>query len=382
MSIFETEDLEDCHFAGKERIGACISAGNGYGACFAYSTMKWVVGVLLLIAGLFAQAQEPTDFVAGTFDSGREAVEALQQLPTVPMISQDPGEDISFVYDPAEFSVSPEEVKAMPADILSRLKNNIAIEQRAAAGGYFVPTSPSNEALLQGLQGMSTEDLQLFLVKKQKFLEKIGNWIQWARLPRFIHNKMIKVFNDQFYGSARVIARANAQGGSVRLLGSVGLGINSILAEKFKGTALGKWFPKTGGVFLMLGIGVSLARVDLDGRQSWVFEVFADYSRLKSAQTFLASGAVGLNFNYLSEVRQSNEALIHDYEGKNKGPMGMVMTGEGHFSYGPAAVLSFPPFVGAAMFYEIKQKRITLLRSGSAGRADAAVNTCDKIFAF
>lgn len=332
--------------------------------------MKYLMLALCLILSLRAQSQEREDMVAGSFDT------------TAAVFASSGEAELSLIYDPAELPVEDiAEPVATAADVLLQLKAALLNQQEVASQGQrLIPVAPSSERLLKNIENFSAEDLHQFIAKKQKFLEKVSAWLRWLHAPASLHNKMLNTFNDQFYGSARVIARANAQGGSVRVLAATGLGLNSLLAEKFRATRFGKWFPASGGFFLMLGVGVSVTRLDMDGQKKWVLEVFADYSRLRAVKTFLATASVGLNVNYVSEFQRPESPWLRDYQGSNKGPLGMVITGDGHFSYGPSLVAGFPPFLGATMFYEIQQKRFTLLRLGAA--APALANSCERVFAF
>lgn len=338
--------------------------------------MRFFGFALLFFLSVSSFAQE--EYLAGPLAAPTEALRAFDEMPVAPAIqsSEREGDLLYLVYDPREWSADAAEM-AEAEGLRQRLA--LLVGTSGISGkDYIVPEAPSTSAGLDSLRDLSARDIQIFLVKKEKFLNKLSAWLRWLRLPRALHNRVLRTMNDRFFQSAALIAKANSQGGLVRFQGGAGFGLRSQMVEKLRTTKLGSWLPSSGGFFLSFGFGASLSRVDQDGRRFWALEFFADASRLSSVKTYVLEAFAGLSFNYLAQREEEARGRIANLRATIQGPVGTVTEGKGFFSYGPSLVLGFPPLQGSLLFYELKIKRFRLARFQFGGLA--AGGLCRQIF--
>lgn len=271
--------------------------------------------------------------------------------------SQTAGDTIDVVYDPTQISIE----AGAGRELLEKLHEQM-LETQKTHENYFVPVAPATLEELKPFSGLAHEDMETFLAKKQKFLEKISGGVKWFRLPVSMHNKILASLNSNFFASAPTIARANSTGASVQFQIGGGLGLNSHLAQRIEKIPGMSWFPKSGGFFLGLGIGCALSRTEaLPGQEArWSFEVFLNLDHLKSVKTFLGIVLVDATVVYVTEdVR--NKGRTTNIAAEVIGPIGTLRSSDAHFSFGPGLTLTLPPLLDNAMFYSFHEKRITLL---------------------
>jgi len=324
--------------------------------------------------GLIANPTATQELNSHLVDSGQDAADLDSSL--------------EIVYDPRTLVVTSEDLR-MAAEKLARLNAaTIADESSRSALGteYVIPIGPSRLELLQNLSTLAPTDVNLFMAKKQRFMETwISSWLKWLRIPKKVHNGILRAMNDQFFESAKMLARANKFGFQARLTFSMGFGLGQKLAEKFKGTALGKRLPNLEGFALLTSTGVQLTRSSANGRAKWALEFYGAFARQVEIGNFgLALVSAGVLAGPVIGVDEDeNGDSIRTYDLNHPGPIGFVQRADDHLSLmGPAPLMdvAVPPFVGGLFFYRLREKSMRLARlQWRASTASADQLFCAKV---
>lgn len=266
--------------------------------------------------------------------------------------SQPATDSIEIAYDPAQITIDADSGR----QLLEKIQEQV-LESKKSHETYFVPIAPPSIEALAPFSSLDRADMETFLAKKQKFLEKISHGIQWLRIPVSLHNKVMQTINAHFFAAAPTIARANSSGASLRFQVGAGLGLSSALAQRIEKVSGMSWFPKTGGLYIALGFGLAIHKTQNAG---WTFEVFGDFDHLKSVKSFLATAGADVTVAYVAQDSSVQDRL-KSINAEIMGPLGTLRLSDSHFSFGPGAGVTFPPLLDKAMFYSLQEKRIVFL---------------------
>jgi hypothetical protein len=215
---------------------------------------------------------------------------------------------------------------------------------------------------MQKLELLNEPELQSFLGKKQKFLARMSKVLTFFRLKPKIVNKVLNEVNNKFYNSSRLIANSNSVGGTVMFSISGGLALPKKIVEKLENRAVGKFIPKSGGFFYLVGLGVGVARhVQPHGRANWVLDVFVDAEKLQSTVTGIAEVSAAGTYGVVYEFREGN-FKSQTTKTTYGGVAGVFRQGENQFGWAASTGLSIPPGIGALLVFTDTTTRHYLLR--------------------
>ncbi|MBS1971030.1 MAG: hypothetical protein JSU04_12020 [Bdellovibrionales bacterium] len=268
-------------------------------------------------------------------------------------------QDFAFTYDPKDFD-GETDTSGTKEQLLKSLREemNTARDQK----DLYVPRAPVSAELLEKLSSLSEPELQSFLGKKQKFLERMAKALLFLRLkPKFV-NKVLAEVNTKFYNSSRLIANSNSAGVAVMFSVSGGLALPRKIVEKLQTRSLGKFIPKTGGFAYLLGLGVGISRtMKEDGRPHWVLDVFVDTEKLKSTMTGMLEVSAAGTYGVVYELREGH-FKTQTTETSYGGVAGVFRQGTNQFGWAASTGMSFPPAIGAILVFTNETKRHYIFR--------------------
>lgn len=256
--------------------------------------------------------------------------------------------------------------EARKAQLLADLQAGIGRAQ-ANADGVIIPVSPDSEAELAELRQATSSEIELFLTKKEKFLNKFAAILKKIRLSPAKISKGVTLMNAKFYESARLIARSNSYGGSAMLTISGGLAFPRKMLERLRATRMAHYISESGGFYYTLGLGAGISYGErADGRKTMSLEIFVDTETLKKAITGIVEVSLAGNYALVYERRDgrfASQTMTTSYGGA----LGVIRSGPNQFSWAASTGLSMPPFVGAILVYQNTTTRHYLLRVSRDG---------------
>lgn len=296
---------------------------------------------------------ESSDLIITSLGENPKASEALN--------SKDPGiasEEIQLVYDPKDFDGITE--TGTKEELLKSLREEMAKTKDDKT--LYVPKAPQTEEQLEKLSALSEPEMQSFIGKKQKFLERMAKVLTFFRLKTKIVNKILSEVNTKFYNSTRLIANSNSAGATVMFSISGGMALPKKIMAKLEGRALGKFIPKSGGFFYLIGLGVGVSRhVQENGKPHWVLEAFVDRETLKSTVTGIIEVSAAGTYGVVYELREG-KFKGQQSETTYGGLAGVFRQGENQFGWAASTGMSLPPGIGSVIVYTDNSKRNYLFR--------------------
>lgn len=301
-----------------------------------------------------SSAAENQDLIITTVRENSPASEILK--------SNDPSlsdQEFKFTYDPKDFD-GETDTSGTKEQLLKSLRDEMTAIRDPK--DLYVPRAPVNAELLQKLESLSESEIQSFIGKKQKFLERMAKALTFMRLkPKFV-NKVLAEVNTKFYNSSRLIANSNSAGVAVMFSVSGGLALPRKIVEKLQERSLGKFIPKTGGFAYLLGLGVGISRnVKEDGRAHWVLDVFVDTEKLKSTMTGMIEVSAAGTYGVVYELREG-KFKTQTTETSYGGVAGVFRQGTNQFGWAASTGMSFPPGIGAILVFTNETKRHYIVR--------------------
>lgn len=266
-------------------------------------------------------------------------------------------EELSIVYDPKDFPGAT--VAGSKEELLESLRLEMETPQKTELS---IPRAPISHDQLEKLSTLTESEIQAFLGKKQKFLEKMAKALTFIRLKPKLVNKVLNELNNKFYNSSRMIANSNTVGGAFMISVSGGLVLPRKLVAKLQERTLGRFIPKSGGFAYLLGIGVGVSRtIKSDGKPHWIVDIFMDVEKIKSSMTGVASVGAAGTYGVVYEFREGDfkkQQIDTSYGGLS----GVFKQGDNHFGWAASTGLSFPPGVGSIMIFTNQTTRHYLAR--------------------
>lgn len=318
----------------------------------------------LLIASLFIvasgrlMAASDQDLIVSSLNEKSPAGATLDTKE--PLLGE---QEFRINYDPTDFAGEFDE-SGTKAELLKALHEEMKSPKDEKV--LYIPRAPTNEEQLKSLNNLTESEIQSFLGKKQKFLEKMAKALTSLHLkPKFV-NKVLTEVNTKFYNSSRLIANSNSAGVSVMFSMSGGLALPRKIVEKLKERSLGKYIPKTGGFAYLVGFGFGVSRkTNAEGRPSWVFDVFVDTEKLKSTLTGMAEISAAGTYGVIYELREGKFGS-QTTETSYGGVAGVFRQGTNQFGWAASTGMSFPPGIGAILVFTNQTTRHYILRMDSA----------------
>lgn len=312
-----------------------------------------IASFILLTAGRL-MAAEDQDLIVTSLGDKAPAAEVID--------ARDPAlaeQDFLFSYDPKDFD-GETDTSGTKEQLLKSLREEMMAERNA--NDLYVPRAPVNEEQLAKLSELNQSEIQSFITKKQKFLERMAKALTSVKFkPKFV-NKVLAEVNTKFYNSSRLIANSNSAGLTVMFSVSGGLALPRKIVEKLRDRPLGKYIPKSGGFAYLVGLGFGVSRtVGKNGRPSWVLDVFIDRDKLKSTLTGMVEVSAAGTYGIVYELREG-KFKSQTTETSYGGVAGVFRQGETQFGWAASTGMSFPPAIGAFLVFTNETKRHYIFR--------------------
>jgi len=329
-----------------------------------------LLSILLLCAAGRAQTPpDPNGTVSILLASPAPLSLSSQEESATPKLAPTSAEQLDVVYNPEELPVEPRDLADASVELAGFNAKSIADEalQIQDNNKYYVPIGPSKPELLMILRSLKSDEIPLFLAKKQRFLEtRMSGWMQWLHLPRKLHNTLLSAMNDQIYESAHVFAQANKYGVQVRLTVAFGLGLGNRYAAKFRATRLGKVLPNLEGFAVVTSLGFQISKKTTAEHETWELNFFGAHANQASIGPFgLALISGGIVAGPVVEFEASDhQPRMQEYDLNHPGPIN-VQRSKSRLSMifaTPVTDLSLPPFLGGLFFYQLKEHVLTAVR--------------------
>lgn len=269
------------------------------------------------------------------------------------------GQALEFSYNPKDYEGN-FDTTGNKEQLLESLRAEMKLEQDSSV--VKIPVAPSTNEQMQKIETMSEAELQMFLGKKTKFLERMSKVLSFFHLKAKMINKVLNEVNNKFYNSARLIANSNAVGATVMISVSGGIALPRKIVERLEGRSVGKYIPKSGGFAYLLGFGAGFGRhIQPSGRSHWVFDVFVDVERLKKTITGIVEVSTAGTYGVVYELREGS-FKSQKTDTTYGGVAGVFRQGEAQFGWAASTGLSFPPGIGAILVFDNETTRHYLLR--------------------
>ncbi|WP_413288523.1 hypothetical protein [Bdellovibrio sp. HCB337] len=318
-----------------------------------------------------SQGSEASDIILTTLAHEAKSADILT--------SSDPSlanQEITLVYDPKDFDGVVD--TGSKEELLRALRAEMAAAKDEKA--LLVPKAPQTEEQLEKLAALSEHDVQSFLGKKQKFLERMAKVLTFFHLKTKLVNKVLAEVNTKFYNSARLIAGSNSAGVTVMFSLSGGLALPKKIMSALQGRALGKLIPKSGGFFYLVGFGVGVSRhVQPNGKPNWVLEAFMDTERLKSTITGIVEISGASTFGVVYELREG-KFKQQQSETTYGGLAGVFRQGPNQFGWAASLGMSLPPGIGSVIVYTDQSTRRYLARIDVSNFTEKYLENTQSIF--
>lgn len=322
---------------------------------------------LFLSATVMAQevADNTQDLIITSIPGSPSASEVLN--------SSDPDlneQELKITYNPKDFEGISDK-SGNKQQLLKSLRDEMKLSTDNSI--VKIPQAPVTNEQMQNIELLNESELQLFLGKKQKFLERVSKVMGFFHLKPKMVNKVLNEINNQFYNSSRVIATSNSIGGTLMFSLSGGLALPKKIVEKLENRSLGKFIPKSGGFAYLLGIGVGVARhIQKNGHPNWILDVFIDVERLKSSVTGFALASLAGTFGIAYELREGSlksESIDTTYAGV----AGIFKQSENQFGWATTGGVSFPPIIDDIFVFTTVTTRHYLLRVNFSKFKEASI---------
>lgn len=316
-----------------------------------------IASLFVMVSGRLMASTEP-DLIITSLTEKSPAADVLNAKD--PVLNE---QEFKINYDPKDFAG-----EADTSGNKEELLKSLLEEMKATRSekDLYVPRAPVSEEQLDKLKHLNENELQSFLGKKQKFLEKMAKVLTSFHLkPKFV-NKVLSEVNNKFYNSSRLIANSNSVGASFMFSISGGLALPRKIVEKLQTRSLGKFIPKTGGFAYLVGLGVGVSRsTNENGRSSWVLDVFVDTERLRSTMTGMAEVSAAGTYGILYEMREGKFSS-QTTETSYGGVAGVFRQGANQFGWAASTGMSFPPGIGAILVFTNQSTRNYIFRVDTA----------------
>ena len=192
------------------------------------------------------------------------------------------------------------------------------------------PENPVRAELLKSVpeqfriyvEDFSVEELDIFLKKKNAYIEKLVTFMQKSKKSPEKIEKMVTFVETQFYKSSRLLLQANSTGGQYKFLIRSGFAFNSDFLSKFKisQTRLMKYLSSKKGYFYLFSGGFGLSRVidPKTNKAHLILDLMVTKEDLKSVTSYIAE-LVSVDLVVLGlilEVRKGNFNSVFFDRGK------------------------------------------------------------------
>ncbi len=273
--------------------------------------------------------------------------------------------------DPSGFSDDPETKKI---EVLKKLKDLVGKSVTPNEKGLAFPMAPSQSELLESLNNLSETELDLFLDRREKIIDKFAKSLKFMRAKNSIVNAALIDLNDKLYNSSQLIAKANAYSGNATFLLNGGLALPQKLVKSLKETKYGRFIPENGGFYYCLGLGAGVARANVSGKNVLNLELYLDYEHLKKSITGAIEAGVAGNYGFVYELREPHTFLQEGHV-SYAGVLGAFRDGPQQFGWAASTGLSVPPLIGSILLFQNAAHRYYLVRINRMGISFPVLNS-------
>lgn len=270
--------------------------------------------------------------------------------------------ELKLVYDGTAIEESNLSLPNEKEQLLNQLKEEIATERNLKTELYL-PRAPGDLETLEKFREMSLHDIQVFLRKKETFLRRFSTTLRSMKLPISWVNKAVVEVNGKFYRSRKLIAKSNTVGSVGMISVGAGLALPSKFVEYLKKKSIGRFIPKSGGFYYMLGAGGGVVRTvnRTTGESTLHLELFVDGEKLEKTLTGIVEATVAGTVGVVYEHRD-RDFWTQKVNVTYGGAAGLFREGEHHFGWAASFGASIPPLIGAVLVYTDQGTRQYFLR--------------------
>lgn len=231
--------------------------------------------------------------------------------------------------------------------IFDMLKIEILSRRSDISKTLEIPFAPQSIEDLEKLNDLSTEDIKMFLRKKETWLQRLSKVILKLKIPTVVGNKLLNEVNQKIYNSTKAIANSNTKRKSVFITVSAGIALPQFIVQKLKQTSIGRFIPDSGGFFYLFGIGGYLTKkINPETlKKEMVLELFADKQSLIKSTSGILDLSLNLYVGGIQEYREKG-ATTQKVLITNLGAAGSMRTGLNHTGWTLPFGVGAVPFAG------------------------------------